>query len=312
MQQKPLTLLFLFMFWMAGSRLCHADLREVLASGVLRHLGAPHARFVTDNGGGFDVELLRLFSKHLGVSYQYVETTWDRFIPDLTGCEPLLDAEGRESCSNTPVSILGDVVAHGLTILPRYKERILISTPVFPTQIWIMARKDVPIRPVNPTGSIHKDIASVKALLQGRTLLGKARGCLDPALYGLLGNDVQAGYFSGNHQDMARAVIAGQAELMLIDVPDALLALERWPHKLKVIGPISERQDMCYAFALGSSRLMEAFNVFLEECRADGTLYRLAHRYFPGVLHYFPDFPWFPRSSSLFLHGDFSCLRQAV
>jgi ABC-type amino acid transport substrate-binding protein len=107
-------------------------------------------------------------------------------------------------------------------------------------------------------------------------------------------------------------MLKGEADAMLMDVPDALLALERYPQKMKVIGPISSLQVMSCAFSRNSPQLREAFNAFLEECRRDGTLYRLAHRYFPSVLHYFPDFPWFPRASSLSSHGDFTCRRAAV
>ncbi len=310
-QQRPLWL-FMFLFWAVAPRPGYADLREVLSSGALRHLGAVHARFVTENADGFDVELMQLFSKHLGVSYLYVESSWDRFIPDLTGCEPILHSEGGETSSDAPVSILGDVAAHGMTVLPSHQDRVLLSDPVFPTQIWIMARKDSAIRPITPTGNIQEDITAVKSLLRGRTVLSKVYGCLDPSLYGLQSCDVKARDFTGSHQDMARAMLMGDAEAMLIDVPDALLALERWPHRLKVIGPVSPPLVMSCAFSRNSPQLREAFNAFLQECRRDGTLYRLAHKHFPSVLHYFPEFPWFPRASSLSSHGDFACRRPAV
>ncbi|MCF8109822.1 MAG: hypothetical protein K9J81_12635 [Desulfohalobiaceae bacterium] len=60
-----------------------SGLDEVKKSGVLRHLGVPYAHFVTGSGDGLDVELMRLFADRLGVSYEYVETTWSEAIrPD--------------------------------------------------------------------------------------------------------------------------------------------------------------------------------------------------------------------------------------
>jgi ABC-type amino acid transport substrate-binding protein len=312
-RQKCPLLFFMLLIWVTVPRPCSADLREVLASGVLRHLGVVHARFVTENSDGLDIELIQLFSRHLGVSYRYVESSWDRCILDLTGCEPIRNSDGGEICSDASTSVLGDVVAHGMMVLPTHRDRVLLSDPVFPTQIWIMAGKDSAIRPITPTGDIQKDIAAVKSALQGHTVLSKTGGCLDPSLYGLQGCDVKAAHVQASPQDMVRAMLKSEAEAMLMEVPDALLALERYPQKLKVIGPISSPQVISCAFSRNSPELLQAFNVFLEECRRDGTLYRLAHRYFPSVLHYFPGFPWFLRVSSLFSHhGDCECCRAAV
>ena len=37
----------------------------------------------------------------------------------------------------------------------------------------------------------------------------------------------------------SRRGINGEAETTILDVPDALIALEKWPGKIKIIGPIS-------------------------------------------------------------------------
>ena len=42
------------------------DLDAVKKSGVLRHLGVPYARFVSGEGEGLDVEMMRAFAAHLG------------------------------------------------------------------------------------------------------------------------------------------------------------------------------------------------------------------------------------------------------
>ncbi len=61
------------------------DLDDILQSGTLKHLGIPYANFVTKEGKGLDVELMQAFANHLGVKYQFVESTWQDIIPDLTG-----------------------------------------------------------------------------------------------------------------------------------------------------------------------------------------------------------------------------------
>jgi hypothetical protein len=64
------------------------DLPEIRQRGVLRHLGIPYAHFVrntTKGLDGLDVELMQLFAAHLGVEYQWVQTSWSEVFGDLTG-----------------------------------------------------------------------------------------------------------------------------------------------------------------------------------------------------------------------------------
>jgi ABC-type amino acid transport substrate-binding protein len=89
---------------------------------------------------------------------------------------------------------------------------------------------------------------------------------------------------------MAPAILRGDAETSLLDVPDALVALEKWPAKIKVIGPISEPQVMGVAFRKESPLLREAFDRYLAAIRADGTYRRLVEQYYPAVPDYFPEF----------------------
>ena len=68
----PICLIFVLAI-ILPARASRADLREIRKKGVLRHLGVPYANFVTGSEDGLDVELLKLFARHLGVSYKYVE-----------------------------------------------------------------------------------------------------------------------------------------------------------------------------------------------------------------------------------------------
>jgi len=43
------------------------DLKDIKQRGILRHLGIPYANFVTGSGDGMDVEIIKLFARHLGV-----------------------------------------------------------------------------------------------------------------------------------------------------------------------------------------------------------------------------------------------------
>jgi ABC-type amino acid transport substrate-binding protein len=89
--------------------------------------------------------------------------------------------------------------------------------------------------------------------------------------------------------EVAPVLLKGESELSLLDVADAMIALQKWPGKLKVIGPISDRQQMGVVFRKESPQLRAAFDAFLVEARRDGTYMRLVEKYFPEAPVYFPD-----------------------
>ena len=250
--------------------------------------GVPYANFVTGTQDGLDVELVKLFAQDLGVKYQYVETSWGNVIADLTGKKVKAKGENVQVLGEAPVK--GDLIACGFTILPWREKIIDYSTPTFPTQVWLIAQAESPQKPITPGGNIEQDIAAVRAMLKGHSLLGKTNTCLDPSLYNLDQTGAQVKLFPGGLNELAPALLNGEAQMTLLDVPDALIALGKWPGKIKVIGPLSRRQEMGAAVTKDSPQLRQAFNQFLEKCQKDGTYQRLVNKYYPDVLSYFPDF----------------------
>jgi ABC-type amino acid transport substrate-binding protein len=89
---------------------------------------------------------------------------------------------------------------------------------------------------------------------------------------------------------MVPALLNEEAELTLLDVPDVILDLKKWSGNIKVIGPISEHQDLAAAFPKDAPDLRDAFDDYLARIKADGTYDRLVDKYYPGIRRYFPDF----------------------
>ncbi len=118
------------------------------------------------------------------------------------------------------------------------------------------------------------------------------RTCLDPANYGLEGKgiDLRAYTKSTNHNEMVPALLKGDAEFTLLDVPDIILDLQKWSGQIKVIGPISEEQELAAAFPKTSPELRRAFDAYLVGIKADGTYDKLVDKYYPGIRRYFPAF----------------------
>lgn len=264
------------------------DLADLKARGVLRHLGVPYANFVTGSGDGMDVELMQLFAAHLGVRYEFVQTDWGSIIGDLSGKKVRPEGDDVDILGEVPVR--GDVIATGLTVLPWRAKVVDYGSPTFPTQVWLIARHDSPLEPIRPSGKIADDILAVKRMFPGRTVLGKEKTCLDPALYDLESTGAKIKLFAGSLNELAPAVINGEAEATILDVPDTLVALQKWPGQIKVIGPVSVEQRMACAFAKSSPKLRQAFNLFLARCRQDGTYRRLIDKYYATASAYYPEF----------------------
>ena len=283
----------------AGPGWC-SDLDKVLSSGKLRHLGIVYAKFVTEdkaagndasyNKAGLDVELMRSFAEHLGVEHEFVETNWADIIPDLTGKAVKPVGDDIEILEER--SVKGDVIATGFTVLPWRKKIVDFSEMTFPTGVWLISRADSSLQPIEPTGDILSDIGAVKKKLKGVSLLGLKDSCLDPELYELKATGAEIKLFPAdrNLDEMIPTVMAKLADTVIMDVPVALVALEKWPGEIKVVGPVSEPQQMACAFAKASPKLREAFDVFFQKCKADGTYKKLVEKYYPALFMYYPDF----------------------
>ncbi|GAA4895372.1 transporter substrate-binding domain-containing protein [Ferrimonas pelagia] len=273
------------------------DLPEIQRDGVLRHLGIPYAHFVasyqTVNGEvaqGLDVDLMRGFARHIGVEYQYVPATWHTVLGLLTG--QAAQMIGERPVLGGPVAIEGDIIANGMTILPGREHLVAFSRPYFPSAVWLVARSDSEMQPIEPSGDTLRDIEAVKAVMAHRTVLAMKSSCLDPNLYQL--DQTKAEVILPKQErllnEMVPAILNRDAESTLLDVPDTLVALEKWPGEIKVIGPVSGMQEMGVAFRHNSPLLREAFNHYLAELIADGSFLKLAEKHFPTVFFFFPEF----------------------
>jgi len=266
------------------------DLKEIQASGVLRHLGIRYANFVKADGTGFDVELAKGFAKYIGVRYELVYTNFYDVIRDLLGKEVVRNGDSVTLVGDYPVR--GDMIATGFTVLPWRQKVVLYSEPTFPSQVLLVARKDSPFNSVTSQGDLSAEIAKTRDVLGRRSLLVMERTCLDPANYGLKGKglDLRTYTASTNLDEMVPELLKGDVDFTLLDVPDAVIDLQRWAGRIKVIGPISEHQDLAAAFSQSSPELRAAFDAYLRVIRADGTYDKLVNSYYPGIRRYFPDF----------------------
>jgi ABC-type amino acid transport substrate-binding protein len=155
-----------------------------------------------------------------------------------------------------------------------------------------MARAESALSPIVPSGQLQDDILATKSRIDGVSVLALANTCLDPGLYRLEATraEIRLAPAERKLHEMIPALLNRDAETTLLDVPDALVALERWPGEIKVLGPISDRQEMAVAFHPDADDLRQAFNRYLAGIRADGSYQRLVRKYYPAVFDFFPEF----------------------
>ena len=257
----------------------------------------PYANFVTQyteghqlRQHGLDVELMQNFARYLGVKSQFVPATWATVIGKLTGQSSLFIDNKVVLGGAEP--ILGDVIANGFTILNWRSELIDFSDDYFPSGVWLVARKDSDLQPILPSGSVSKDIGVVKGLIKDRDILTMKQSCLDPDLYNLYATQANVILPAKQLQlnEMVPAILNHEAEATLLDMADALIAIDKWPQAVKVIGPISQLQRMGIGFRKSAPQLRKAFNVYLQQIRADGSYLQLVKKYYPTIFLYHPDY----------------------
>ena len=188
------------------------------------------------------------------------------------------------------VPVRGDVIANGFTVLPWRQKALDFSEPTFPSGVWVITQAESSLKPIAGTGDVEADIGIIKKMLNGRSVLVIPNTCLDPQLYKMDETGSKVQLFDGALNELAPAILKKEAETSLLDVPDALVALEKWPGQIKVLGPMSHEQKMGCGFAKTAPKLREAFNRFYEKIRLNGTYLKLIEKYYPMAPSYFPEF----------------------
>lgn len=273
------------------------DLVEVQDEGVLRHIGAPYSKFIaySDKNGfqtlsGLDIELMQGFARYIGVKYQFVSTTATTVFGQLNGQE--VSFRNGEIFLGKKVPVQGDVIACGMTVLDWRSRLADFADDYFPSGIWLIARGDSDLKPIVPTGFISEDIKAVKRLVRGRSVLTMEQSCTDATLYNLEEAGAKIALLDNqrNLNEMVPAILNNDAELALLDVADALLALEKWPGEVKVIGPVSQAQVMAPMFRKESPILKREFNKYLQKIKEDGTYILLVKKYYPSVFFFYKEY----------------------
>jgi ABC-type amino acid transport substrate-binding protein len=230
------------------------------------------------------------FAKRIGVSYKLVYSDFYSVIRDLLGKDVV--RKNGEVTLTGDYPIKGDVISTGFTVLPWREAILLYSEPTLPSQVLLVAPAESDLQPIEDGANLAADIANTRKAIGSKSVLVMERTCLDPTNYGLVnvGIDLKTYNKSANLNEMVPAMLNKEAELTLLDVPDAILDLRKWAGRIKVLGPISDRQMLATAFPKDAPALRDEFNAYLSDIKASGVYDRLVDKYYPGIRRFFPEY----------------------
>jgi ABC-type amino acid transport substrate-binding protein len=224
------------------------------------------------------------------VSYKLVYSDFYSVIRDLLGKDVVRKNGEVTLAGDYPIK--GDVISTGFTVLPWREAILLYSEPTLPSQVLLVAPAESDLQPIEDGADLAADIANTRKAIGSKSVLVMERTCLDPTNYGLVnvGIDLKAYNKSANLNEMVPAMLNKEAELTLLDVPDAILDLRKWAGKIKILGPISDRQMLATAFPKDAPALRDEFNAYLSDVKASGVYDRLVDKYYPGIRRFFPEY----------------------
>ena len=212
----------------------------------------PYRPFQFEQGGkivGFDVDLVDLVAKRLGVKQQIVDTPFE-------GIQSGEDLNARKC----------DIAAAAMTITPEHKQKIAFSDPYFDANQALLAEK----------GSGVKSFED----LRGETL-GVQSGTTGK-MYAEE-NAASKGVKLKDYEDLAlqlSSVKSGQIPAAINDIPVLLDYVQKNP-ELEVVAQFETGEQYGFGMKKGTSQdLQRVVNQVLKKARADGTYDRLYKKWF--------------------------------
>ncbi|MDX1435544.1 MAG: transporter substrate-binding domain-containing protein, partial [Anaerolineales bacterium] len=202
----------------------------------------------TGEPGGWDYDFLAEACNRLNCTPEYIEFQWDTMIQSV--------AEGQF-----------DMAADGITIKPERAEIVDFSDPY----VSLIQRLLVQIDEDRFTNEV--ELAADESLLVG-TQLGTTNY---EVAVGLVGEDRVVAF--DTFPLAVQAVRSGDVDAVVIDDVAGYGYQGEYADELKVIGELTELEELGFIFPKGSE-LVEAFNAVLAEMDADGFMRELNLKWF--------------------------------
>ena len=203
---------------------------------------------------GFEYDLAKRFSKHLGVELNVVTPAWDRMIPKLK--------QGK-----------GDFIAAGLTITPERKEKVDFTRGYFPVQQQVVLHRGD--RGIRDLSDLDKETVHVRAGTTYEQRLRELNQRKDLEIDIELHPDLPT-------EELIRRVARRQIRITVADSNIAMLNRRFYP-SIRIAFPIEEEQTLGWAVRKGNNALLRELNDFLDRIEESGYLGKIRDRYYADV-----------------------------
>lgn len=229
----------------------------LVASGkltVCTHLPYEPFQYKNDAGKtvGFDIDLMDLVAKKLGVTQTIVDTPF----------------EGIKSGADLNASTC-DVAAAGMTITPERQKAMDFSTPYFDANQALLVRK----------GSPYDSLAS----LRGKKLGTQAATTGED--YGNAHAKAN-GYTTVSFKDLAalqQALVTKQVDAAIDDLPVMTLYVKQHTGQVEVSTQFDTGEQYGYSVRKGNAKLLAVINQVLATSRTDGSYNRIYAKWIGGT-----------------------------
>ena len=207
-----------------------------------------------DKPAGFEYDLAKRFSEHIGVELKVITPAWDQMVPKLN--------QGK-----------GDFIGAGFTITDKRKEEVDFSRGYLAVQQQIVVhRGDRAIRDLSDLDGKTVHVRSGTTYEQRlRELSQREDLSIDIALHPDLPTE-----------ELIRRVARKRIRITVADSNIAMLNRRYYP-SIRIAFPIEEEQSLGWAVRKGNTQLLKAINAFLDKVKENGTFAKIHERYYADV-----------------------------
>lgn len=212
---------------------------------------APMNYFEGNKLVGFDTELAEAFCAEIGVEAEFVEINWDNKFVEL-------DAKGI------------DCIWNGMTITDAAKEKTAVSKPYLENRQVVVCKAD--------NASKFTDTASVATAASIAFEAGSAGEAVVEDLEIAANKRVSA----GAQKDTLLEVASGASEIAIIDLTMAKVLVGAGTSfvDLTFVDVGFANEEFGVSFRKSEAGFAKAFDLFIKQCKADGTFDALSAKYF--------------------------------
>lgn len=254
---KKWVLLFLSFCLLIGISCGRKDtLQKIRESGVITVITRNNAHcyyIYRDKAMGFEFDLAKAFSEHLGVELKVITPAWDK----------LFDSLNRER---------GDFIAASMTITPSRQARANFSHEYLSVQ---------------QNALVHTGNYKIRSLedLAGKTVHVRRGTSYQERLHKLKKNGLDVTvrlYEDTPTEELISMVAEREIEVTIADSNIALLNRRYYPD-IRIAFPIEEPESLGWAVKKGELRLLDEINRFLQKIKGNGMLERIYNKYYAHV-----------------------------